>query len=120
MSSFTPTFVKRYLEQRSRAKPEKVSSTPSDTSQKSLRTISKSCQGDPVGHETGRDISQCRLSDELKVGAHWCRACWRFKVDGCEPTQKRLTGHRTPSGKNHKKVWLYEGDPGLDLGVNRV
>jgi hypothetical protein len=39
----------------------------------------------------------CRESEDMTPGAAWCRQCWRYKLDGCEPTQKRLTAH-TPRG----------------------
>ena len=59
------------------------------------------------------DTDICRLSEQLTPGAHWCRLCYRYKIDGCEPTQKELVRFGKPTKKSRHKRWITKGNPSL-------
>jgi hypothetical protein len=61
-------------------------------------------------------VMLCRNSEDLIIDAHWCRRCWRYKLAGCHPTQKRLVRkYVVPDERSQRTGWFTDGDSGLVL-----
>jgi len=43
-----------------------------------------------LARQIGDTPQMCRLSEEKRAGASWCRLCWRYHLQACVPTEKRF------------------------------
>lgn len=58
------------------------------------------------------EVAACRLSEDLTVGAAWCRRCYRYKLGVCHPTPKKLVRYGKKTSRSRKETWITEGDAG--------